>query len=100
LLQVGALVLLTAFLIGNSFDYRLVFILLPLSALLAASAMSTTGGRLVILGILISLFWSVASFQMQPFGDLILIPVMTLLTLLAGKSFKLNWDVSSKGPVR
>ena len=81
----GTLILLTAFAIGNAFDYRLIFVLLPLIAMVRNDGLNHGAGRLIVLLILGILFWSLATYQLQPIGDVLVPIAMTILCTIAWK---------------
>lgn len=81
----GTLILLTAFAIGNAFDYRLIFLLLPLIAVVRNDGLNHVAGRLIVLLIAGVLFWSLATYQLQPFGDVLVAIAVTILSTIAWK---------------
>lgn len=91
----GTLVLLTAFAIGNAFDYRLVFLLLPLVAIVRNEGLSQSPGRLIALGITGTLFWSLATYQLQPFGDVLVTTSLTILGVMAWKMIAIRFAGSA-----
>lgn len=81
----GTFTLLAAFAIGNAFDYRLVFLLLPLVAIVRNEGLTQSPGRLIVIGITGTLFWSLATYQLQPFGDVLVTMIFTILGIMAAK---------------
>jgi len=79
----GTLIISFVYLLGNSYDYRLIFLLLPLTSLIAIGGLELELGRVVIFGIIFTLFWSLSSNQIQPFADAALIPLLAILLGLA-----------------
>ncbi len=81
LLLVGGSTSIFIYLIGNSYDYRLVFLLLPLAALLIAGVTN----ELVIALITSTFFvflWSFPANQISPLADFAIIPVLTVYSML------------------
>ena len=73
MLLMGFPVFLMTYLFGNSFDYRLVFLLIPLISLVGAGLLSTPSGVGWSLTALMVLYWSIPGFQISPLGDFVLI---------------------------
>jgi hypothetical protein len=82
LLLTGTLVLMTAFAIGNAFDYRLVFLLLPISAIVRHDSLGSPSGRVLTLTAIGVLFWSLATYQLQPIGDFMATSTITVFAAL------------------
>jgi hypothetical protein len=81
LLLVGGSTTIFIYLIGNSFDYRLVFLLLPLASLLIAEVTNELKIALITSTFFIFI-WSFPANQISPLADFVIIPVLTVYSVL------------------
>jgi hypothetical protein len=81
LLLVGGSTSIFIYLIGNNFDYRLVFLLIPLSALLLAGVTNELKIALISSTFFVFL-WSFPANQISPLADFVIIPVLTVYSML------------------
>ncbi len=84
LMLVGGSVSVFTYVLGNSYDYRLVFLLAPLAALLVIEKPNGLGVNLIT-GTAFVLFWSFAGNQISPLGDFAIIPLLTIYGFLVFK---------------
>jgi hypothetical protein len=78
LMMVGGPVLVLVYFLGNSFDYRLIFLTFPVAAIVAASNRWSNFVFLVMLVSLLVMYWSFPSNIISPISDLLLIPLVAL----------------------
>jgi len=81
LLLVGGSTSIFIYLIGNSFDYRLVFLLIPLASLLVAGVTNELKTALIS-GTFFVFLWSFPTNQISPLADFVIIPVLTVYSML------------------
>jgi hypothetical protein len=94
LLLVGGSTSIFIYLIGNSFDYRLVFLLIPLASLLLAGVTNELKIALITSTFFV-FFWSFPANQISPFADFVIIPVLTVYSVLVFRVGEWGQVVSS-----
>ena len=81
LLLFGGAPLLTAYILGSNYDYRLIF-LIPVVAGVSRLAPSRARTLMILVAVLLPYLGFVAPNFLQTFGDLLMVPFMALLLLL------------------
>lgn len=81
LMLVGGSTSVFIYLIGNSFDYRLIFLLIPLASLLIAGVTNELKIALIT-GTSFVFLWSFPANQISPLADFVIIPVLAIYSIL------------------
>ena len=100
LLLIGFPVFALTYLFGNSFDYRLVFLVLPMMALVSGGLLSTRSGVGWAMISLLVFYWNIPGFQISPLGDFMLILLLLLIFQIWRPVLlqKLDWQGLPKVP--